>query len=294
MSDEIRVEVSGSSQTDSVAGDEPKTATEAEQESPGEVENDDGEEAGETSEQQDDDEDGDEGHESDDVPYGVKKKLGKLTARVKERDEKLAAQEAEMRAVREELEFLRKQGQSQKEVKDTSRPTLESVNFDVDEFERQIDAWTKDQAELAFKRRQQEEVAQTRQASYNAKVAAFAKDKPDWVEKTTRIPASEAMIEVIQDMDHGPAVTYYLAQHLNEAIDISRMQGHKAALALAKIESKITSQSGQEPKKSITGAPPPVKTLSTKSPIKKDLADLPMSEYIKERNKSSRKSGGFL
>jgi hypothetical protein len=95
-------------------------------------------------------------------------------------------------------------------------------------------------------------------------------------------------------MDHGPAVTYYLAQHLNEAIDISRMQGHKAALALAKIEAKITSKSSQSPKNAITGAPPPVKTLNTQSPIKKDLADLPMGEYIKERKKSSKKSGGFL
>lgn len=294
MSDEIQVEVSDSSQTDSVAGDEKKTVTEAEQQSPGEVENDDGEEAGEASEQQDDDDEGEESHESDDVPYGVKKKLGKLTARVKERDEKLAAQDEEIRAARAELEYLRKQGQSQKEVKDAPRPTLESVNFDVGEFDRQIDAWTKDQAELTFRRRQQEEASLARQGAYNAKVEEFAKDKPDWVEKTTRIPASEVMIEVIQDMDHGPAVTYYLAQHLSEAIDISRMTGHKAALALAKIEAKITSRSGQEPKKSITGAPPPVKTLSTKSPIKKDLADLPMSEYIKERNKSSRKSGGFL
>lgn len=295
MSDDIKVEVSGSSQTTSVAENEKNTVTEAEQEAPGEVENeDDGVEAGETTEQQVDDDEAEEGHESDDVPYGVKKKLGKLTARVKERDEKLAAQEEVIRAAREELEYLRKQGQQEREVKDAPRPTLESVNFDVDEFERQIDAWTKDQTELGLRRRQQQETAQDRQNSYNSKVAEFAKDKPDWLDKAARVPASEVMVEVIQEMDHGPAVTYYLAQHLNEAIDISRMSGHKAALALAKIEAKITSHSGTEQRKAITGAPPPVKTLSTKSPIKKDLADLPMSEYIKERNKSSRKSGGFL
>lgn len=293
MSDEIKVEVSGSTQTDSVAGTESETVTETENKTPGEVEGN-GDEAGKTPEQQGDDDEGDEGHESDDVPYGVKKKLGKLTARVKERDEKLAAQEQEIRAAREELEFLRKQGQTAKEVKDTPRPTLESVNFDVDEFEKQIDAWTKDQAELGIKRRQQEEASRARQGSYEAKVAEFAKDKPDWLEKVARVPASDVMVEVIQDMDSGPAVTYYLATHLNEAIDISRMQGHKAAIALAKIETKITSASGQEQRKSITGAPPPVKTLNTQSPIKKDLADLPMSEYVKERKKSGRKPSGFL
>lgn len=294
MSDEITVEVSGSSQTDSVAGGENQAATEAEQKTPGEVDSNDGEEAGDTPEQQGDDDESEESHEGDDVPYGVKKKLGKLTARVKERDEKLAAQEAEIRAAREELEFLRKQGQNAREVKDTPRPTLESANFDMEEFDRQIDAWTRDQAELVIKRRQNEETALARQGNYNAKVAEFAKDKPDWADKTSRIPASDVMVEVIQEMDHGPAVTYYLAQHLNEAIDISRMQGHKAALALAKIEAKITSKSAQSPKNAITGAPPPVKTLNTQSPIKKDLAELPMSEYIKERKKSSRKSGGFL
>lgn len=294
MSNEITVEVSGQSQTDSVAADETKTATEAEQQSPGEVESENGKEAGEASEQQDDDDEGDEGHDGDDVPYGVKKKLGKLTARVKERDEKLAAKDAEILAAREELEFLRKQGQNAREVKDSPRPTLESCDFDMAEFDKRIDAWTNDQAELGIKRRQQEDATKARQGSYNAKVADFAKDKPDWVEKTSRIPASDVMVEVIQEMDHGPAVTYYLAQHLNEAIDISRMQGHKAALALAKIEAKITAKSAQSPKNAITGAPPPVKTLSTQSPIKKDLAELPMSEYIKERKKSSRKSGGFL
>jgi hypothetical protein len=294
MSDQITVEVSGSTQTESVAGDEQQTVTETEKSSPGEVDKSNGEEAGNASEQQDDDDEGEESHEGDDVPYGVKKKLGKLTARVKERDERIAARDNELRAAREELEFLRKQGQGMREVKDTPRPTLESANFDMAEFDKQIDAWTKDQAELGIKRRQQEESAQARQGSYNAKVAEFSKDKPDWMEKTSRIPASEVMVEVIQEMDHGPAVTYYLAQHLNEAIDIARMQGHKAALALAKIEDKITSQSGQEPKKSITGAPPPVKTLNTQSPIKKDLAELTMSEYVKERKKSCRKPSGFL
>lgn len=293
MSDEIKVEVSGSAQPDSGAENETKTATEAEQQSPGDVDGENGEEAGETSEQQDED-DEDEGHESDDVPYGVKKKLGKLTARVKERDERIAAKDDEIRAARAELEYLRNQGQKSREVKDAPRPTLESVNFDMDEFNRQIDAWTKDQTELGFTRRKEQEVAAARQDAYNSKVAAFAKDRPDWQEKVSRIPASEVMIEVIQDMDHGPAVTYYLAQHLNEAIDISRLPSHKAALALSKIEAKITNPATNGQTRSITGAPPPVSTLNTRSPIKKDLADLPMSEYIKERNKSSRKSGGFL
>lgn len=293
MSNEITVEVSGQSQTESVAADDTKTATEAKQHYPGEVDSEDGKEAGETSEQQDDDDEGDESHYGD-VPYGVKKKLGKLTARVKERDEKLAAKDAEIRQAREELEFLRKQGQNAREVKDSPRPTLEACDYDMTEFDKRIDAWTRDQAELGIKRRQHEDATQARQGSYNAKVADFSKDKPDWVEKTSRIPASDVMVEVIQEMDHGPAVTYYLAQHLNEAIDISRMQGHKAALALAKIEAKITSKAAQSPKNAITGAPPPVKTLSTQSPIKKDLADLPMSEYVKERNKASKKSGGFL
>lgn len=287
MSDEIQVEVSEQdpTQTEEVAADAEQEATGAETETPDEGDN--GESAGDESEQQD------EGDNEGDVPYGVKKKLGKLTARVKERDEKLAAKDAEIQQAREELEFLRKAQAPVKKVDDTPFPELADSDFDQEKYRQKIEAWTQAQAELKVQQVQQDQENAKRSASYNAKVAVFAADKPHWAEQTGRIPATEAMVEVIQDMDNGPAVAYHLAQHLNEAFDISRMPPHRAAIALAKIEAKLTTKAPPVAN-NITGAPAPIKTLSASSPIKKDLADLPMSEYIKERNKSRKKSGGFL
>lgn len=289
MSDpsDIQVEVSdqGVAPTEEVAEHEEQEVTGAEQETP--EEEDHGDDAGDESEQPDE-----ESHE-DDVPYGVRKKLGKLTARVKERDEKLAAQETEIRQAREELEFLRKAQTPVKQVENTPFPELADSDFDQEKYRQRIEAWTQSQAELKVQQVQHDQENAKRSEAYSAKVAVFAADKPQWAEQTARIPATDAMVEVIQDMDNGPAVTYYLAQHLNEAIDISRMAPHLAAIKLAKIEAKVTTNAPPVAK-NITGAPAPIKTLSTSSPIKKDLADLPMSEYIKERNKSRKKSGGFL
>lgn len=290
MSDtnDIQVEVSdqGAAPTEEVAEHEEQEVTGTEQETPDEEEGN-GDSAGDESEQQDEDDHG------DDVPYGVKKKLGKLTARVKERDEKLAAQETEIRQAREELEFLRKAQTPIKQVENTPFPDLADSDFDQEKYRQRIEAWTQSQAELKVQQVQHDQENAKRSEAYSAKVAVFAADKPHWAEQTARIPATDAMVEVIQDMDSGPAVTYYLAQHLNEAIDISRLPPHMAAIKLAKIEAKVTTNAPPVAK-NITGAPAPIKTLSTSAPIKKDLADLPMSEYIKERNKSRKKSGGFL
>lgn len=292
MSDEVRdsihVEVSDqeAAPTEEVAQLDEQEATGADSDSPDEVE-DHGDEAGDESEQQDDD------HGGDDVPYGVKKKLGKLTARVKERDEKLAARDAEIQQAREELEFLRKSQAPQQKAEEAPFPTLSDADFDQSKHEQMVRAWTQSQATVQAHKLQEQQAQELKYGTYCEKVKGFAADKPDWAEKTARIPTTDVMLDVIQDMDGGPAVTYYLAQHLNEAIDISRMPAHKAAIALARIEGKVASTPAVA-KKTITGAPAPIKTLGTASPVKKDLVDLPMSEYIKERNKSRKSSGGFL
>lgn len=286
--DSINVEVSEQdvAPTDEVVQDE-GAVTETEEATPDEVE-DHGDEAGDASEQQDEDEAG------GDVPYGVRKKLGKLTARVKERDEKLAAKDAEIQQAREELEFLRKAQTPTKRVEATPFPELADSEFDQGKYRQKIEEWTQAQAELKVQQVQHDQESKKRNDAYSAKVAVFAADKPHWAEQTARIPATEAMVEVIQDMDGGPSVTYYLAQHLNEAIDISRMPPHRAAIALARIEAKVTKEAPAVAKNNITGAPAPIKTLNTSSPVKKNLAELPMSEYVKERNKSRKQSGGFL
>ncbi len=286
--DSIQVEVSDQeiAPTEEVAQDE-EAVTETEEATPDEVE-DHGDEAGDEAEQQAEDDAGDE------VPYGVRKKLGKLTARVKERDERLAAKDAEIQQAREELEFLRKAQTPTKKVEDAPFPQLADSDFDQGRYRQKVEEWTQSQAELKVQQVQHDQESQKRNDAYSSKVAIFAADKPHWAEQTARIPATEAMVEVIQDMDDGPAVTYYLAQHLNEAIDISRMQPHKAAIALARIEAKVTKGTPAVAKNNITGAPAPIKTLSTSSPVKKNLAELPMSEYVKERNKSRKQSGGFL
>lgn len=294
-SNDIQVEVSEQAQADGAAEQEqqPTGGETPEKEAP-RGEEGHGEETGddETDEQQSD-ADG----EHEDVPYGVRKKLGKLTARVKSRDETIAKLTQDLEQERQQREILQKsQVHAPQKIEEKPRPTLEDCNYDVSEYDKQLQSWTEDQVKLGVQRVETEREKQKRQIGYNEKVVAFAKTAPDFplvVQSLQAIPVNEAMIDVIQDMDGGPAVTYYLGKHLSEALDIAQMSPHKAGLALARIEAKLAKESTPQ-RNTITSAPPPVKTLNPSAPIKKDLAELPMSEYVKERQKARRKSSGFL
>lgn len=304
-SDNINVEVS-----ESVASQQAADKVEAKQEVAevtSEPENSDdaadgdgaGDDAQESDEQQS--EAGD-----DDVPYGVKKKLGKLTARVYERDEKIRERDAEIENLRKQIS--QRAPDPVKAAQDEEKPTLESCDFNQDDYIQKSIEWginqrEKRQVEAAHQHKALE-MAQERERAFADRSKSFEAEHPDYrkVAFSESIRVTPEMAEAIKELDEGPAIAYYLGKNPEEASRIATLTPASQAVALAKLgrqfdSEPIESDDDAAPvQRKITSAPPPVRTLNPSAPVKKALADLPMNEYVREREKAraNKSSRGFL
>ena len=120
------------------------------------------------------------------------------------------------------------------------------------------------------RRRSQEQQteAATRQESWNTKVESAKVKYPDLIEKGQTLLAGFAnlptdyaqyLATVLQSMEHGPDVLYYLSNNPAEARTIVNSGAQKATLALGRIEAKFVDVEAQKQlaKPKISKAPPP-------------------------------------
>lgn len=132
--------------------------------------------------------------------------------------------------------------------------------------------WAKRVAEAAESRaatkveeriREQQTQRERQQAfeRYGEREAKFKADRPDFdqvVGDLAGIRLQPEVVEAIASSDHGPAVLYHLATHLDEADRIARLSPHMAAVQLGRIEAQV---SAPKPKP-VTQAPQPGATLA--------------------------------
>ena len=124
--------------------------------------------------------------------------------------------------------------------------------------------------------REQQAQATQLQESWMSKVEASKGKYPDLIEKATpmlqsfdNLPQNYAqyLTTVLQSMDHGPDVLYYLSNHPDEARTIVNSGAQKATLALGRIEAKFVEAEAQKqvakPKVSSAPPPPPVSARGT-------------------------------
>ena len=144
-----------------------------------------------------------------------------------------------------------------KYIKDLTRYTLETERAAV----------------LAQEAQQRETQAhqlqvQQLQENWTTKVESAKEKYPDLVEKGQALlggfanlpPAySDYLTTVLQSMDHGPDVLYYLSNHPEEAHAIVNSGAQKATLALGRIEARFVEAEATKvlAKPKITKAPPP-------------------------------------
>ena len=142
-------------------------------------------------------------------------------------------------------------------IRDLTRFTLESERAVVMQREQE-------QRQAA----EQQIRVQQLQETWNTKVESAKERYPDLVEKgqallggfTNLEPGYEQYLTtVLQSMDHGPDVLYYLANNPDEARSIVNSGAQKATLALGRIEAKFIEAEAQKQvsKPKITKAPPP-------------------------------------
>jgi hypothetical protein len=173
------------------------------------------------------------------------------------------------------------------------KPTREQFNFDDDAYIEAVADWKLEQAEA--KRSAQE---QKRQAEYRQQQAqqtfeerrASTVDKgrgkhADFEEVVFSLPGDVLDMEMaaaIFEADAPEDVAYYLGKNPKEAARISALPPFKKAIALGKLEAKLTN-----PERKQTTAPPPPNPIGGREPARHDpdklLKENP-AEWIRLRN----------
>lgn len=181
-------------------------------------------------------------------------------------------------------------------------PTIEQHNFDVNAHSRATAEWAASQALEAYKFQQQQETAVRRlqevTETYNGKVAQFAAQHPDFVEKVTSIPypPSEAVQLAIMSHENGPEIAYALANDDDLAFQLASIQPHLAAAAVERVASRLAAApkalqqtpvppAPQAAARPVSKAPPPVATVSGKSPTETPTEKLTDQQWWERRQK---------
>lgn len=147
---------------------------------------------------------------------------------------------------------------------------------------RQVVKTERERAEReAHEVRARQTEAQRREALQRAAAEAASKF-PDFEEVLAEadIPVTPAMVEVLSESDDKPALMYWLAKNPDEARSIAAKSPASQARILGQIEERLKSA---PPRKSVTEAPEPPRTVKGKGPSSADPEKMSMAEYVKWR-----------
>ena len=109
-------------------------------------------------------------------------------------------------------------------------------------------------------------------AAYQARVAEFMIERPDWYEKVAALDSmgivTKVMEGAIAESPKGPEISYYLAEHPGEAARIARLAPISQDREIVRLESRDLFGT-TESKTQKTTAPPPIKPLAavSKAPL---------------------------
>lgn len=162
-------------------------------------------------------------------------------------------------------------------------PTFEQSNFDAAAYAEARAQWAAQTAVDAYKQQQQKEHVQRQMQEitegYNAKLGEFAAAHPDFAEKVQAIPyqPSDAVQFAIMAHEKGPEIAYAIANDDDLAFQLASIQPHLAAAAVDRIASRLAAAQSapqatpqpaatQASAKPVSSAPPPVQTVSGKTP----------------------------
>lgn len=220
----------------------------------------------------------------------VKKRIGKLTAKnyqSEQRIKRLEAELAEKNATTETVEKPTRPDELQ--FDDPAEFQAAQEKYDEDSFnyrmtERDKKTAVQSSADLIKEQRQE------RIDSFDKKVTEIGEKIPDFEE----VARSEEMLEiydvaphladVIEESESGPEIAYFLGNNPEEAVRLAGLSTVQVAIEVGKLEGKL---SNALPKKNISKAAKPVNTLTGKGGevVGKSVDDMTQKEYEAWRNK---------
>lgn len=206
----------------------------------------------------------------------LQERIDKITRDKYESDARAEALAARLAAI---------ESQQQTQQVPADKPTLEAHGYDQDAYETALIAWAagqeRTQSQQRAQQQQAEQAKREREAKWNEKVDALEKKSPGAWDKATSapIPYTRPMLAALDDSPIGPEIGAYLADHLDEAHRISRLNPVQQVRALDKIEAQLTgapASAAAAPRvvpKTVTQAPPPAPALQSSAKAEKPLAE---------------------
>lgn len=234
-------------------------------------------------------------------------RIEKKKNRTREYINRINAENAELRRRVAEREAAQPQPVTHQRQPATAEgePTLEDHNFNVAEFQRAHSAWAvKNALEAERTKTQQAESTQQQQKvvdTYNERIADFADDHPDFPEVVGSIayPLSAEIQLAIMAHEKGAEIAYHLGNNDDDAFSLASIQPHLAAAAVERLASRLTAAPSPVPTqaaptqpiqpKPISSAPPPVPSVSGRSPTETPPEKLTDDEWYKREAERNRK-----
>lgn len=140
------------------------------------------------------------------------------------------------------------------------------------------------QAEQRFQQRDQQYTQHQLAQQFQQKEAAYAASVPDYMERVEElansVPMPNELLMAISQSDHGPAIAYHLAQHLDVADRLTRMNPVAAAVEIGRIEARISAPKS----KPVTQAPNPTPMVGGGAIAPRDPERLSIEDWMAQRN----------
>ena len=243
------------------------------------------------------DESEDESSDSEEKPKGKKKggfqrRIGKLNAKISEREKELEYWKSQALKGSEEKSEPKKI-----DVDNSNKPNPDDFDSHADYVEaltdwkvNQFDKQKQQKEERSRFESEQQKAIQAhveRVKSYAEKVADFE----DVISEVDDIPVSAAVQELIISSENGAALMYELAKNRDFYSSLCKMSPIQAARELGKFEAKMSSSNSEEKlTKKITSAPKPLSSVgSGKGVVNKSPDEMNQKEYEKWRAEQIKK-----
>lgn len=220
----------------------------------------------------------------------VQKRIDEITKkyRVTERE-----RDAE-RKLREELEA--KVAELESKIPATDKPKAEDFETEA-EFLEALTDWKVElkikqlsgQGESVLKNQEMEKAIEKAEEPYqelDKYIALGRKEYEDFDEAVLTdqtLPLTDTMVDAALNLETPHKVLYYLAQHKDESLEISKMSVPKMAIALSKIDAKLNAPAPKVIVKHVSKAAEPITPVDSSGAVEVPLGELSFKDYVKKR-----------
>lgn len=171
-----------------------------------------------------------------------------------------------------------------------SKPTLDQFE-DYSAYVEALTDWKADQKiDAKFAERDVKQSQQAKASTWQQRAEAAKAEMPDFAEvlNASQAPMTQAMAEVLQESDHGPAIAYHLAKNPNEADRIAHLSPLAQARELGKIEASLSAPKETPAPKKVTSAPPPPTPIGSGRSTAGEPGKMTQAEYMAWRQTALR------